>query len=97
MDTELYSKQLTEIADRQREEITSRVADSLPDPIPEVRWQKITGAGKVIMYFTTPLDVPEDAMDVFNNRRKARVLKTDSQPETIRIDVQVIRQYEEFE
>ena len=97
MDTDLYAKQLSEIADKQREEITARVAATLPDPVPEVRWLKITGAGKAIMYFTRPLDVPVDAIELINNDRQARLLRKDLPPDTIRIDVLVLRQTEDFE
>ena len=49
------------------------------------------------MYFTKPLDVPGDAIDLINNDRQARLLSKDLPPDTIRIDVLVLRQTEDFE
>ena len=49
------------------------------------------------MYFTRPLDVPVDAIELINNDRQARLLRKDLPPDTIRIDVLVLRQTEDFE
>ena len=54
------SEKVKQLSYKQRDSIEAKVAENEGPPILEAKVDKITGAGKVIVSFTSPIDFPED-------------------------------------
>ena len=60
--------QVKKLADRQTEVFTKQAASS---PVPEARITKVTSSGRVIIQFTSELNIPDGALESINELKDA--------------------------
>ena len=87
------AEEVKKLADRQTDVFTKQAASS---PVPEARITKVTSSGRVIIEFTSELDIPDGALESINESKDAdsrRLESTQSSKQTY-IELYVIKQGE---